>query len=213
MIYIYTKYISTDVRCNTNKLAESLQNLLRWSFLPWPFFPKKFQKSSVCSPWLFCLRTFNDPQTLYLLFEAALGGGGSVKKLPRDAVQVGWKNGCLLRIPTGVPPTFYGEVWFGDFLLLLGNSYYVLREMMIDGQLELLAVSEERWFAWLVPTEEIVWKREACCVLWSRRPTDTSLTFAHSLRQLTQSLKKREREREIEETSVLGLHLEAKQQQ
>lgn len=91
--------------------------------------------------------------------------------------------------------------------------YYVWREWWWR-QLELLAVSEERWFAWLVPTEEIVWKREACCVLWSRRPADTSLTFAASLRQLTtDTITQKEREREIEETSVLGLHLVAKQQQ
>lgn len=143
-------------------------------------------------------------------FVAVFWGLSTTRRPCTSFLKRPWEVGMEDDPPPNIP---WAEVWCCGFFVAAWEYYYVLREWWWR-QLELLAVSEERWFAWLVPTEEILWKREACCVLWSRPPADTSLTFAASLRQLTtDTITQKEREREIEETSVLGLHLVAKQQQ
>ena len=100
---------------------KNLQNLLRWSYFTfsppekrslWVIFHDLFMNlqnliqcgfqkggfTTCLGDWF--LRTYNDPQTLYLLFEAALGGGKTWKKTRdmrfTDAVSE-WRHGCLGR--------------------------------------------------------------------------------------------------------------------
>ena len=155
-------------------------------------FPEAFLNLPFDS-WLFCLRTFNDPQTLYLLFEAALGGGDGRWSHPKHPMGRSWMR------------------WI--CLLLLGNSYYVLREMMITVSWSCSLFLKKGDLHGLFQRKKF-YGSEKHAAYYGAGPRQTRhwlLQHRCDNWQLTQSLKKRERE--IEETSVLGLHLVAKQQQ